>query len=115
MFPSYTLEVDFAEIDPLWTEDYRESRSARKVRMTELLDDIFANDESTFISFTSHSGAIGSLLEALGHREFGLETGGVIPVLVKAETVNGERKQPTIEPSETAPSCTVNLTQTASL
>lgn len=114
-FPSYTLEVDFAEIDPLWTEDYREPRSARKVRMTELLDDIFTNDESTFISFTSHSGAIGSLLEALGHREFGLETGGVIPVLVKAETVNGERKQPTIEPSETAPSCAVNPTQTASL
>ncbi|OCL05838.1 phosphoglycerate mutase-like protein [Glonium stellatum] len=115
MFPSYALEEGFVEIDPLWTKDYREPRSAQVVRMTELLDDIFTNDKSTFISFTSHSGAISSLLEALGHREFGLETGGVIPVLVKAETVDGERKKPAIEPSETAPSCTANPTQTALL
>lgn len=48
-----------------------------------LLDDILEHENSTFISWTSHSGAISSLLSVLGHRAFRLVTGGVIPVLVK--------------------------------
>ena len=57
------------------------------MRMKELLDDIFANDESVFVSLTSHSLAIGSILRVLGHREFRVATGSVIPVLVKAEKI----------------------------
>jgi hypothetical protein len=36
------------------------------------------------VSLTSHSGAIASKLRVLGHRDFPLPTGGMIPVLVKA-------------------------------
>ena len=53
--------------------------------MKKLLDDIFAHDESTYISFTTHSGSIASILRVIGHREFRLPTGAVIPVLIKGE------------------------------
>jgi hypothetical protein len=44
-------------------------------------------------------------LKILGHREFALETGGVIPVVVKAEKVSGEREVPKKEPSAAPPMC----------
>jgi hypothetical protein len=103
LFPHVTLEPNFSEGDILWTADYREPRSARKYRLATLLDDIFANDAGTFLSLTSHSGAISSILEAIGHRGFALQTGGVIPVLLKAERVGGAREKPPHEPSEAPP------------
>ncbi len=50
-----------------------------------VLDEVFTEDDSTFLSVTSHSGEIASILAALGHRSFGLSTGQIIPVLVKAQ------------------------------
>ncbi|KAL9004934.1 MAG: hypothetical protein Q9188_002253 [Gyalolechia gomerana] len=88
-FPNFSFEPGFQEHDGLWTASHRETDAELDVRMKELLDDIFSSDRSTFVSFTSHSGAICSLLRALGHREFSLVTGGVIPVLVRAESVVG--------------------------
>lgn len=87
-FPDYIFEAGFAENDELWNPDVRESDPAMDARLQDLLDDIFTHDDSTYISFTSHSGAISGLLRNLGHRAFPLQTGAVIPVLVKAETVN---------------------------
>ena len=58
--------------------------------MRKLLDDIFANDDSTYMSFTTHSGSIASLLRVIGHREFRLPTGAVIPVLIKTESKHAE-------------------------
>jgi hypothetical protein len=54
---------------------------------------------------TAHSGAITSILEVVGHREFGLQTGGVIPVLVKAERVPGKEPEQAIEPPTGVPEC----------
>lgn len=85
-FPNFTFEPGFSEKDELWSVSHRETDGEIDARMKELLDDIFENDGSTFLSFTSHSGAICSLLRVLGHREFRLVTGGIIPVLVKAES-----------------------------
>ncbi|KAF2271756.1 phosphoglycerate mutase-like protein [Westerdykella ornata] len=104
-FPHVSLESGFSEEDPLWTSNFREPRKARKHRLAKLLDDVFAHDDGVFLSFTSHSGAIRSILDAIGHREFGLETGGVIPVFVKAEVVKGARPAPPDEPSEGPPAC----------
>jgi broad specificity phosphatase PhoE len=104
-FPHVTLEPGFSEEDPLWEAHYREPRSARKYRLSQFLDDVFEHDDGVFLSFTSHSGAIASILEAIGHREFALQTGGVIPVLVKATRVDGKRKAPPKEPSEAPPPC----------
>ena len=58
--------------------------------MKKLLDDIYSHDDSTYISLATHSGSIASLLRVIGHREFRLPTGAVIPVLVKAETAPSE-------------------------
>lgn len=100
-----TFEKGFSEPDPLWESDYREPRAARRHRLSLFLDDIFANDENVFLSLTTHSGAIASILEAIGHRSFALETGGVIPVFVKATKVQGERIAPPKEPSDAPPMC----------
>lgn len=46
---------------------------------------------------TSHSGAISGILRVLGHREFRLVTGSVIPVLVKSDVVAGEEEKKKVE------------------
>ncbi|KAL1968181.1 hypothetical protein VTN77DRAFT_2016 [Rasamsonia byssochlamydoides] len=112
-FPLYQFEHDFAETDPLWDPQLRESDSARAVRLRQFLDDVFTNDRAVFISFTAHSGAITSILEVVNHRPFAMATGAVIPVLVRAERL--ERPPPTraIESLKPAPRCTVDPTATA--
>lgn len=105
MFNHLTFEPNFSDNDVLWEKNYREPRSAREYRLARLLDDIFASDNNVFLSLTSHSGAIGSILQVLGHRTFALETGGVIPVVVKAEKVKGKRHVPKKEPSDSPPMC----------
>lgn len=104
-FPHVAFEPGFSETDALWQPDYREPVSARRYRLAVLLDSIFAGDENTFLSLTSHSGAIASVLEAVGHRAFKMETGGVIPVFLKAERVDGAREVPAKEPSDAPPMC----------
>jgi len=86
-YSSYSIEPGFTENDELWNPDVRESDSAQDIRLRNLLDDIFTYDTSTYISLTSHSGSIASILRVVSHREFRLRTGGVIPVLVKAERI----------------------------
>ena len=41
----------------------------------------------------------------VGHRAFGLGTGQIIPVLVKAEKVDGTEPTTTVEPSTTVSMC----------
>lgn len=103
--PPLTFESGFSNKDLLWEAEYREPDSARRYRLATFLDDVFASDDNVWLSFTSHSGAIGSMLEVLGHRMFALETGGVIPVFVKAERVQGKREVPPKEPSAAPPLC----------
>ncbi|KAH8723436.1 histidine phosphatase superfamily [Phaeosphaeriaceae sp. PMI808] len=104
-FPHLTFEPGFSDPDPLWQADYREPRSARRYRLATFLDGVFEHDEHVFLSLTSHSGAIASILEAVGHRGFALETGGVIPVVLGAERVSGGREVPPWEPSDAPPMC----------
>ncbi|KAL8745571.1 MAG: hypothetical protein Q9190_002309 [Brigantiaea leucoxantha] len=111
-YPTYTFEPSFTETDLLWRPDLRETDSAQEARLKLLLDDIFTHDDSTYISFTSHSGSIAAILRAIGHQPFGLRTGAVIPVLVKAETVRGEPPATSIAASTPAPTCTTNPTPT---
>ncbi|USP78943.1 hypothetical protein yc1106_06217 [Curvularia clavata] len=104
-YPHLTFEPGFSNQDVLWQADYREPRSAREYRLKMLLDEVFERDEGVFLSFTSHSGAIGAVLRGVGHRNFALETGGVIPVFLKAERVQGKREVPPKEPSDAPPLC----------
>ena len=87
-FPEWTIEPGFSEVDELWLPDRRETHAEHDERTRGLLNDIFAHDASTFISLTSHSGAIASLLRVTKHRDFRLPTGALIPLLVKATKIN---------------------------
>lgn len=86
-YPWYHFEDGFSEEDFLWDPKVRESNEHRNKRLRSLLNDIFASDESTYISLTAHSGAITSILEVLGHRKFALATGAVIPIVVMTEKI----------------------------
>lgn len=87
-YPSYVIEPGFVEEDELFSPDIRETHRQMNVRFQRLLNEIFENDQSTFVSFTAHSGATMALLRVLKHREFALQTGGLIAVLVRADRAN---------------------------
>lgn len=116
-FPTWRFEPGFTECDELWNGVTGETASSEAVRSKEVLDQIFSfsrtssagkKDNGLFISITSHSGEIASLLSVLGHRPFSLNTGAVIPVLVKAETVYYHPSPTTTtQPWTTSPHCTV--------
>lgn len=83
-FPKYEIEDGLTEHDELWLPDHRETFAEHDARTQKVLEDIFEHDQHTFVSFTSHSGAEASLLRVIGHREFRLPTGGMMPIFVKA-------------------------------
>ncbi|KAI6899242.1 phosphoglycerate mutase-like protein [Hortaea werneckii] len=85
IFPSWNIEEGFAEVDPYWNGVTGETSDGQDKRSKIALDSVFSNDDHTWISITSHSGEIASMLRVLGHQSFSLNTGAVIPVLVKAE------------------------------
>ena len=86
-FAEWEVEEGFSEEDVLWEAEHRETHAEHDVRSRELLRDLFdsrEDDGAEVVSFTAHSGTIASLLRVVGHGEFRLPTGGLIPVLVKA-------------------------------
>lgn len=105
-FPDWPFEPGFPETDQLWNGVTAETSSAQALRSKRVLDDIFSSDPSTWISITSHSGEIGSILSVLGHRAFSLNTGAVIPVLVKAETLSEPSPTTSAQPWTVSPHCT---------
>ncbi|KAL4872428.1 hypothetical protein BDV12DRAFT_143216 [Aspergillus spectabilis] len=105
LFPEYIFEPGFSEEDVLHKPELRESDSARDARFYEFLSDIFGNDGNTVLSLTAHSGAITSILSVVGHRVFAVGTGGVIPVLVKAERREGKAEERVVEPWFGRPLC----------
>ncbi|KAM0698406.1 hypothetical protein Q7P36_001873 [Cladosporium allicinum] len=88
-YPDWPVEEGFKEEDELWRADHRETFAEHDVRTLDLLEDVFQNEGkgASVLSLTSHSGAIASFMRVVGHREFRLGTGGMVPVLVKATEV----------------------------
>jgi hypothetical protein len=113
-WPKFDFEPGFAELDPLWDPEIRESDSHITARLKGLLDDIISHDHHTFLSLTAHSGAIAGAFRAIRHIPFSLQTGGVIPVLLKVTKVEGREPTPTILPGTTAPTCSANPTAASS-
>jgi len=113
-FPQYDFEKGFAEADPLWGPELEESNSARDVRLKKIIDDMFTHNTDTFISITSHSGALSSALNVIGHRAFGLSTGAMIPAVVRAEFVKENAPTPSVAPGNPAPTCATTPTGTSS-
>ncbi|KAF9880594.1 GPI anchored protein [Colletotrichum karsti] len=105
MFPTFEFEAGFTEYDELWRRNESETTEAQNARSKAVLDDVFRTDDKTWLSITSHSGEITSLLRALNHRAFRLSTGQVIPVFVKAEVIEPQ-PEPTFAAHEPYPTCT---------
>lgn len=61
-YPSWKFEEGFSEEDLLWSATERESDEAMDVRSRRVLDDVFEHDRNAWISVSSHSGEIGSIL-----------------------------------------------------
>jgi hypothetical protein len=62
MFPTFTFEKGFEMEDPLWDPIVRETDSSQDARSKIVLDDVFSTDDGTYLSISSHSGEIGSIL-----------------------------------------------------
>ena len=106
MFPSWPIEAGFSEEDELWNGVTAETSGAQDIRSAEALGQVFfaSSKKESFVSVTSHSGEISSILRVLGHRTFSLSTGAVIPVFVKAEKVKASAT--TSIPWTVSPHCT---------
>lgn len=93
-FPAYKIEAGFSEQDELWEGYAGETPAAQDIRSKKVLDSVtsFLNTKPVRAgtSVTSHSGEIASILRVLGHQPFSLNTGAVIPVLVKAVLATNE-------------------------
>lgn len=105
LLPSYRIEDGFAETDPLWKGVAAEDSSGQFARSKVALDEIFTDDEATWVSITSHSGEIASLLSVLGHRAWSLSTGQAVPVLVRAERLPRAYPSGTIAAWQSAVTC----------
>ncbi|KAL6715772.1 putative phosphoglycerate mutase pmu1 [Lecanora helva] len=112
-FPSYKIEPDFTENDQLWEALHGETTIDQAIRSKTVLDQVFKTDRNTYISITSHSGEIASILSVLGHRTFSLSTGAVIPVLVKAQTIGGSTPSTSEQPFTPICTCTTPPAVTA--
>jgi len=106
LFPTYKIDPLLTEDDEIWNGVTAETASAQDYRSKIVLDDIFANDKSTVISITTHSGEGASLLRVLGHRVFSLSTGAIIPVLVKAQVIRSAPPATTTSAWTTSQWCT---------
>lgn len=84
-FPTYHIDPSLTEYDELWNGVTAETNAAQDARSKKVLDSVFGTDDHTWVSITSHSGEIASILRVLGHQAFSLNTGAVIPVLVEAK------------------------------
>jgi len=81
--PTYTFEPDFAEEDPVWRKDERETKAHIALRARAVLDAIFHDPDTTVVSITAHGGFINGFLVAIGRSSYSLPTGGILPVVVK--------------------------------
>lgn len=109
MFPSWPIEEGFSEVDELWNGVTAETSGAQDVRSAKALGQVFfasSSKKKSFVSITSHSGEISSILRVLGHRTFSLSTGAVIPVLVKAEKTDEKKPATTSVAWTVSPHCT---------
>ncbi|KAL8723291.1 MAG: hypothetical protein Q9181_007317 [Wetmoreana brouardii] len=71
-FPSYKIEAGFTETDQLWEAYHGETRVDQDIRSKAVLDDIFSHDHETYISITSHSGEIASILRVQNPNDYPL-------------------------------------------
>ncbi|KAI5965455.1 PMU1 [Candida theae] len=96
-FPEFNTDGVVDEEDVLYHDDERESMVDQSIRINKFLQKLFESDynlkagkvdkhlaeDHIFIATYSHAGTIRSFINVLGHRNFTISTGGMLPVVVK--------------------------------
>ncbi|KAF8524455.1 histidine phosphatase superfamily [Gautieria morchelliformis] len=90
-FPQFDIEANFTEEDELWTADHRETEGELAVRLRQALDDIFNEDDATYISITAHGGAIRALLAVIDAPPRELPTGGVVCFVLEVKRISADQ------------------------
>lgn len=88
-FPNIEFEEDFEQFDQLWDSGLHETTPHCQFRAKKFLDQLF-KDKSTISYVVTHSGFISSVLDVIGHRDFGISTGQMIPVIIE-QTLGKEK------------------------
>ncbi|KNF03668.1 hypothetical protein PSTG_03188 [Puccinia striiformis f. sp. tritici PST-78] len=109
-YPFVEFEDRFTENDTLWTKDLQETDKQLDVRIKGALSRVFEDPTSsnlTYVSITAHSGVISSVLRVIGHRHWPTETGGMIPLVIRAKLTRTHTPThpPNPSPSATQPIC----------
>ncbi|KAL5482298.1 PMU1 [Sanghuangporus weigelae] len=86
-FPAFDIEEDFTEEDQLYDPNVRETYTHVAERAHSVLDRIFKDNKGSLISITAHSGFIRGLVAATKHATVELQTGGILPMIVKGTVV----------------------------
>ncbi|KAH9948825.1 phosphoglycerate mutase-like protein [Amylocystis lapponica] len=86
--PTHGFEADFSEEDLIWRADERETKEHIKQRAATVLDRIFDEHQSVYISVTAHGGIINAFLAVMGRVPYPLPTGGILPLVVKGVEVS---------------------------
>lgn len=87
-YPTFTIEPGFTEDDELWNTDTRETFEEHVERSKELLDEIFEDNETLFVSLTAHSGAIMALFSTAEWKKIPVAASSVYPLLILAEKLD---------------------------
>jgi broad specificity phosphatase PhoE len=82
-YPNFDFEPGFSIEDDLWGPVYEETSAQQSIRLRFVLDSIWEHETATYISITAHGGTVSAILKDIGHRPFNLQTGGMIPVVVR--------------------------------
>ncbi|KAI1856839.1 hypothetical protein JX265_011480 [Neoarthrinium moseri] len=92
-FPESIIEPGFTEEDELWNKDSTESPEEHDARKQRLLEDIFSNDSSPFVSLTTHSYALSAILRVIGAPKFRIAEATMVPLFIKAERIHPNQPQ----------------------
>lgn len=87
-YPDYGIEENFEEKDTLWRADKSETEDEHVARKQRLLEDIFTNDDSEFISLSTHSYALSAILRCIGAPKFRVREGTMVALFVKATRIS---------------------------
>ncbi|KAL7410167.1 histidine phosphatase superfamily [Mrakia frigida] len=105
-YPGWNFDASFTEHDQLYNPTYQENGGAQSLRLQQQMNELFSSDDSTYVSITAHSGVINSFFTAVGHKRFSVQTGGVVPVVIKAVGHKSATNTPIVAGlSATAPAC----------
>lgn len=106
------FEDGFHETDQLWTKEFQETSKQLDLRIHKSLERLFndpIDQQHIYVSITTHSGVINSLLRVIGHRPFPTQTGGMIPLVIKGSRNPTPTRPPSPGPSATKPDCPQDL------